>query len=67
MTISKCSCGNTTFKLVQATVINSKAHIDLIQCSSCNLVISAIEKLNNEEQLQKIEARLQKIESKIKK
>lgn len=66
MTISKCSCGNTKFKRVPQTVENCNIHIDFIQCSACNTVIGVLENLNNEVQLQKIEARLQSIERKLK-
>ncbi|MDV2483314.1 MULTISPECIES: hypothetical protein [Acinetobacter] len=66
MSISKCSCGNTKFKRVTQSVENCNIHIDFIQCSECNTVIGILENLNNEAQLQKIEARLQNIESKIK-
>lgn len=67
MAVSKCSCGNTKFERVTQTVENCNIHIDFIQCSKCNTVVGVLESLNNEVQLQKIEARLQKIESKIKK
>ena len=66
MPLSKCSCGNTKFKRVTQTVDNCNIHIDFIQCSACNTIIGVLESLNNEIQLQKIEARFQNIERKLK-
>lgn len=66
MTISKCSCGNTTFERVTQSVNNCDFLIDFIQCASCHTVMGILEHMNNEAQFKKIETRLQSIESKIK-